>query len=174
MNVKVGAFNQEKAWVGAFSMIVKSFVWSSSTDALLPYTTFEESSILFTLLCKTTFLLLLTILVTGCNIISLGSVASVMAELHPAGQKLLRVGQKHPGSVGHLNTKIVHILIFENVNINLIINFNPILFTLFILKTTLSSPSFFTIVHVASLDMIQASSIQKIIHLIWELSPSEL
>ena len=72
---------------------------------ILPYTTFEESSILFTLLRKTTFLPLLTILVAGFNIISLGSVASVMAQLHPAVQKLLRVGQKHPGSIGHLNTQ---------------------------------------------------------------------
>ena len=59
----------------------------------------------------------------------------------------------------------VHILIFENINMNLIINFNPILLTLFILKTTLSSPSFFTIVHVASLDMIQVYKNHENCHL---------
>ena len=61
---------------------------------MTPYATLEESTFFPAFFCKVTFLPLLAILVTRCDIISLSLVTGVMTEINPVVKELFSVGQK--------------------------------------------------------------------------------
>ena len=90
--------NQTSQRNHAFQQILSCEAW----ERVLPDATFKEATLSFTVLCKDTFSPLLAVLVTLFCIISMSSVASVMAKLHPVSKKLSCIVQKINGSSQHL------------------------------------------------------------------------